>query len=62
MKSGKTLIESKTFWVNFIALVLIILNHLYPTLTVTPEAEGIILVAINWLLRIITGDPIVWRK
>lgn len=62
MKDGKTLLTSKTFWVNLLALIAIILNHLYPTLVLTPETTGYILIGINFVLRLITKEPVIWTK
>lgn len=57
---GKSIFLSKTFWVNLMALILVVVNYYYPLFNISPEAQAYILVALNWLLRLITGQPIVW--
>lgn len=57
----KSWIYSKTLWVNLIAAVGIIIRAEFG-LTLTPEAELLILVAINALLRAITKEEIVFRE
>ncbi len=51
--------KSKTFWVNLIAAIGIILQIQFGWV-VTPETASIILVVINFILRLITGKPIEW--
>ena len=53
--------KSKQFWVNVIAIAAIIVRSEYG-LTLTPMSEVAILAAINLVLRIVTKEPIVWKK
>ena len=55
----KKWIKSKTLWVNAIAIVGIIVRS-EMGYTFTPEAELIILGAINMILRVITKEKIIW--
>jgi hypothetical protein len=48
---------SKTFWINIVALVAIVLQS-YTEFIITPEIQASILVIINLILRAITGDEI----
>jgi uncharacterized membrane protein len=59
MENGKTLLMSKTFWVNVIGLVGIILTGL-GVLGDTEwiQYEAVALGAINVALRMVTGQPI----
>ena len=59
---GKSIFLSKTFWVNLIAFAVLIINNYYPLFNLSPEVQGYILIGINFLLRLITGKPIVWTK
>jgi hypothetical protein len=53
----KEFFYSKTFWVNVIALVAIVIQS-YTDFVIAPEAQASILVLINLVLRAITGDEI----
>jgi len=53
----KEFFYSKTFWVNVIALVAIVLQS-YTDFIIAPEAQASILVLINLVLRAITGEEI----
>jgi hypothetical protein len=54
---GKTFWKSKTFWVNLIALLAYVI---FGVDAVPPEMLATILVGINYLLRLITKEPIIW--
>jgi len=51
--------ESKTLWVNILAIVASILQMKFGWI-LTPATEGIILSIINLILRSITKDSIDW--
>ncbi len=56
---GKALLQSKTFWVNVLALVGMILTG--TGAVASPDwlqYEAIALAAVNVVLRLITGQPI----
>ena len=58
---GKKWFESKTIWVNFIAIIGDIVLHV----TGNPLPAGVDVLAlgiINAILRAVTKDPIVWSK
>lgn len=64
---GKRLWTSKTFWVNTIYIALAVVNYVMdimgkPHVELDPVIQTVILGAINWVLRIITKEPIVWDK
>lgn len=52
---------SRTFWVNVLAIANIIIRAELGY-TLTPAAEVAILGGINFILRIITKEKIVWKK
>lgn len=56
---GKRFYLSKTFWVNVIALIALVVQSL-TTFVLSPEAQVSILAVVNVLLRLITKEPIVW--
>ena len=49
--------ESKTLWVNAIALVAIILQS-FTGFIIDPESQAAILIVINLVLRAVTGDEV----
>jgi len=57
---GKKFYESKTFWMNIIAVVGILLFKNEAFIAENPEAVGAILVVLNLLLRLLTKKPIIW--
>lgn len=56
----KTWWKSKTLWINAIAIGSIIIRAEYG-LVLTVENEIIILAVINWVLRKVTKEDIVWK-
>lgn len=56
--SPKPFYQSKTLWLNAIAIVAIILQNITGKEVLNAEAQGIILAAINLGLRLITNTPI----
>jgi len=52
---------SKTFWVNTIAAVAMLVQS-YTGFVIEPEMQIAILAVINMILRMITKEPIVWSK
>lgn len=56
---GKTFWKSKTFWVNLVALLAFVF---FGTQEIPPEMMATILVAVNYLLRLLTKEPIVWTS
>jgi len=59
-KDGKSILLSKTLWVNLLALAIMIVNYYHPLYVITPEIQAAILIGINLILRLITGKPIIW--
>ena len=57
---GKTILTSKTFWVNFLAIIFFIVQS-FTSYVVPIEVQGYILAGINFLLRLVTKEPIVWK-
>lgn len=61
MNNSKELWKSKTFWVNLIALVIFIVQIFWvPDFTIPLEIQGALLALINFVLRLITKEEIVW--
>jgi len=61
MNNSKELWKSKTFWVNIIALVIFIVQIFWvPDFTIPLEIQGALLALINFVLRLITKEEIVW--
>lgn len=52
--------ESKTFWVNTLALVAIVAQSMWGWV-LTPEINATILGAVNLILRFVTKSAIVWN-
>lgn len=51
--------ESKTMWLNLIALVALFLQSQFGFI-IDPEAQAAILIVINLVLRAITGNEVVF--
>ncbi len=63
MNNQKEVWKSKTFWVNIIALVVFLIQIIWDkNFVIPPEVQGSILAVINFILRLITKEEIVWRK
>ena len=56
-KKGKPLRKSKTFWVNLVALVALLIQS-QTGFVITPEEQTAIVVVINMILRAVTKEPI----
>jgi len=57
----KSIFTSKTFWVNLLALIGIVIQGLTGSeVLVNLETQAIILSVINILLRTVTKDPVTW--
>lgn len=54
--------ESKTLWVNFIALIAIVVQTATGKDIVPVEAQAVLLGFVNFILRIVTKDAIDWGK
>ena len=54
---GKPLRKSKTFWVNLVALVALLIQS-QTGFVITPEEQTAIVVVINMILRAVTKEPI----
>lgn len=52
---------SKTFWVNVLAIVALIIQT-YTGFAIDPEKQIVILGVVNTLLRFITKSPIGWGQ
>jgi uncharacterized membrane protein len=58
--NGKKLWLSKTFWVNVIALIAMVLQYIFGFIT-APEDQVMILGVINIILRLVTKEEIGWK-
>jgi len=54
---GKPLRKSKTFWVNLVALIALIVQT-QTGFVITPEEQTAIVVVINMILRLVTKEKI----
>ena len=59
-EEAKKVYQSKTFWVNVIA-ILAILAQTQTGFVIGAESQATILAAINLVLRAITKQPITWK-
>jgi hypothetical protein len=59
MTTGKKFWLSKTFWVNLLAIIALILQG-YTDWIISPEAQASALAAVNVVLRLITKEAITW--
>jgi len=58
----KAWFESKTLWVNLLAIVAIIVQCATGTEVFDIEAQATVLAFINLVLRMVTGKPLSLRK
>jgi hypothetical protein len=56
---GKALVESKTFWLNVIAIGALVAQYL-AGYNMSAEMQVSILAVLNIVLRLVTKDPIDW--
>jgi len=61
MKNGKKFWTSKTFYVNILAVVAILLQNQFG-FVLDAGTQVSILAAINVVLRLVTKEPIVWNN
>ena len=59
VEEGKKWYVSKTFWVNFLALVAFVVQG-QVGYVVSPEIQGYVITGVNFLLRFVTKESIVW--
>lgn len=59
MQEAKLIWQSKTFWLNLIAIVALVLQT-YTGFIIDPEKQVVILGIVNTILRFITKTPINW--
>jgi uncharacterized membrane protein len=57
----KTLLKSKTFWVNIVAIAVMLIQAKYG-FVIDAEAQLALLAVINLVLRAVTKEEIVWEK
>lgn len=59
-KNIKKFLKSRTLWVNFVAFVLLIIQG-FTGFVFDPSTQAVFLVIINFGLRLITKEEIVWK-
>lgn len=53
--------KSKTFWVNLIAIIVFVIQMLWiKDFAIPVEIQGAILAVINFVLRLVTKEEIIW--
>ena len=52
--------KSKTFWVNLIAIIVFIVQLYVKDFVIPIEIQGAILAVINFILRWVTKEEIIW--
>lgn len=57
----KSIWISKTFWVNVVALVAMVVQGITGNDVISIEMQGTILAVINIVLRTITKDSVTWQ-
>lgn len=62
MVDSKTVWTSKTFWINIIAMVFLIIQYTITDFVAPPQAQASVLAVVNIILRLITKTEIVWDK
>lgn len=60
VKKGKSILTSKTFWTNLVALVAMGIQAVTNTEVVPAETQAALLGVVNVVLRIVTRKPIEW--
>jgi hypothetical protein len=53
--------ESKTLWINFVALAAAVIQGITGKEYVTYETQGVVLTLINIILRLVTRHEINWN-
>jgi uncharacterized membrane protein len=59
MATGKKIYLSKTFWVNVIALLAMLLQS-FTGFVIDIEAQASLLAVVNVVLRLVTKEPVAW--
>ena len=57
--NGKLWYTSKTVWINIFAAIAFIVQH-YTKFIIDPQVQAAALVIVNFILRIVTKQPVVW--
>ncbi len=57
---GKSIFTSKTFWVNVLAVLAMVLQAMTGKELLNMEVQASILAGINIVLRFITKEPVTW--
>ena len=57
----KSIFTSKTFWVNVVGLVAMVVQGITGKEILTLEIQGTIMAVLNILLRTVTKDPVNWQ-
>jgi len=57
---GKPLWESRIFWVNVVAIGIMVAQQAGIGYLIPADAEVVLLGAINLILRLVTREPITW--
>ena len=60
---SKSIFQSKTFWANFIAVVLLVLQNAFQIVPadLPPQTQAIILAVLNIILRLVTKKAVYLR-
>lgn len=63
MNNQKEFWKSKTFWINTIAMIVFLVQIFWDqNFIIQPQVQGAILAVINFILRLVTKEEIVWSK
>lgn len=57
---SKSLLESKTFWVNILALAAMVAQSVTGHEVINAESQVALLGIVNVILRLVTSKPVAW--
>jgi len=62
MRGAKSFLKSKTFWVNLVGVVILVLQFALDEYVIDPDWQGVGLGILNILIRFKTDKPIYLKR